>query len=241
MNPFFIKYPSILRILYPNRITQIKEEKSIYLTFDDGPVPKITPWVLAELEKYDAKATFFCIGDNVRKNPKIFQLLITEGHSLGNHTFNHLNGWKNKTNAYVENVLKAEEILLENRTENRDNRDQNRESGTKIKESRRRALENAKPETINQKFFRPPYGKIKNSQATELVKLNYRIVMWDVLSGDFDERISEEKCFKNVIQNASAGSTVVFHDSQKAFKNLKYTLPKVLEYYAEKGFNFKAL
>ncbi|MBZ9728100.1 polysaccharide deacetylase family protein [Salegentibacter sp. JZCK2] len=231
MNRFFIKYPSILRKLYPNRITRLEEEKSIYLTFDDGPVPQITPWVLAELKKYDAKATFFCIGDNIRKNPETFQQLIKESHSIGNHTFNHLNGWKNKTDVYVENVLKAEEIILEIRKECRRNRD-------KMQESR---IKNQDITKANLKLFRPPYGKIKNSQASELIELDYKIVMWDVLSGDFDSRISEENCFKNVIKNASAGSTIVFHDSQKAFKNLNYTLPKVLEYYAEKGFSFKAL
>lgn len=228
MNPFFIKYPSILRKLYPNRITQIQDKKSIYLTFDDGPIPEITPWVLEQLKQYNAKASFFCIGDNIRKNPKIFQQLLKEEHSLGNHTFNHLNGWKTKTEVYVENVLKAQEILLENRKQKREYREEKKDN-------------NPKPATSAQKLFRPPYGKIKNSQAKELVKLNYKIVMWDVLSGDFENRISKEKCFKNVINNASGGSTIVFHDSQKAFKNLEYTLPKVLEYYAEKGFNFKAL
>ena len=229
MTPFFIKYPSILRKLYPNRITQIQDKKSIYLTLDDGPIPEITPWVLEQLKQYNAKATFFCIGDNIRKNPEIFQQLLKEEHSIGNHTFNHLNGWKSKTEVYVENVIKTEEILLENRRQKREYREEKGENN------------NPKPATSAQKLFRPPYGKIKNSQAKELVKLNYKIVMWDVLSGDFENRISKEKCFKNVINNASGGSTIVFHDSQKAFKNLEYTLPKVLEYYAEKGFSFKAL
>lgn len=229
MTPFFIKYPSILRKLYPNRITQIQDKKSIYLTFDDGPIPEITPWVLEQLKQYNVKATFFCIGDNIRKNPEIFRQLLKEEHSIGNHTFNHLNGWKTITEVYVENVIKAEEILLENRKQRRENREEKRDNN------------NPKPATSVQKLFRPPYGKIKNSQAKELVKLNYKIVMWDVLSGDFENRISKEKCFKNVINNASGGSTIVFHDSQKAFKNLEYTLPKVLEYYAEKGFSFKAL
>ncbi|APS37811.1 polysaccharide deacetylase family protein [Salegentibacter agarivorans] len=237
MNPFFIKYPSILRKLYPNRITQIQDKKSIYLTFDDGPIPEITPWVLEQLKKYKAKATFFCIGDNIRKNPEIFQQLSKENHRIGNHTFNHLNGWKTKTEVYVENVQKTEEILQEKRKkreERRDNRTQNQENAKPV-------TCNSQPETSTQKLFRPPYGKINNSQASALVKLNYKIVMWDVLSGDFENRISKEKCFKNVINNASGGSTIVFHDSQKAFKNLKYTLPKVLEYYAEKGISFKAL
>lgn len=236
MNPFFIKYPSILRKLYPNRITQIQDKKSIYLTFDDGPIPEITPWVLEQLKQYNVKATFFCIGDNIRKNPEIFRQLLKEEHSIGNHTFNHLNGWKTITEVYVENVIKAEEILLENRRQNREYREEKGENNNPQPQTR-----NSQPETSAQKLFRPPYGKIKNSQATELVKLNYKIVMWDVLSGDFENRISKEKCFKNVINNASNGSTIVFHDSQKAFKNLEYTLPKVLEYYAEKGFSFKAL
>lgn len=207
MNRFFIKYPSVLKKLYPKRITRLKGEKSIYLTFDDGPVPEITPWVLSELKKYDAKATFFCIGENIKNHTEIFNQLISENHSIGNHTFNHLNGWKTSKEEYLQNTLLAEKEISRKST----------------------------------KFFRPPYGKIKNSQAAELVKQNYKIVMWDVLSGDFDSRISEENCFKNVIKNASAGSTIVFHDSQKAFKNLSYTLPKVLEYYAAKGFSFKAL
>lgn len=210
MNRFFIKYPSILKKLYPNRITRFKEEKSIYLTFDDGPVPEITPWVLEELEQYNAKATFFCIGENIRKNPEIFQQIISCGHSIANHTFKHLNGWKTSKEEYIRDTLSAEKEI---------------EKFSKQKT----------------KLFRPPYGKIKNSQAAELVKLNYKLIMWDVLSGDFDRRITEENCFKNVIKNASGGSTVVFHDSIKASKNLKFTLPKVLEFYAEKGFSFKAL
>ncbi|PRX52217.1 polysaccharide deacetylase family protein [Salegentibacter salegens] len=247
MNPFFIKYPSILRKLYPNRITRLKDKKSIYLTFDDGPIPEITPWVLEQLKQYNAKATFFCIGDNIKKNPEVFQQLIQEEHSIGNHTFNHLNGWKTKTEAYVKNVHKTEEIFLEHRKkrkkreEGRNYKNQPQESKGETQENAKLATRNSQPETSTQKLFRPPYGKIKNSQATELVKLNYKIVMWDVLSGDFENRISKEKCFKNVIQNASEGSTVVFHDSQKAFKNLQYTLPKVLEYYAEKGFSFKSI
>ncbi|PKD20638.1 polysaccharide deacetylase [Salegentibacter salinarum] len=247
MNPFFIKYPSILRKLYPNRITRIQGKKSIYLTFDDGPVPEITPWVLEQLKRYNAKATFFCIGDNIRKNPEIFQQLSKENHSIGNHTFNHLNGWKTKTEVYVENIIKTEKSLLENKKK-KEKREERRAIKNQPQDSRRETQKNPKPATCNsqsetstQKLFRPPYGKIKNSQASALVTLNYKIVMWDVISGDFENRISKENCLKNVIDNASVGSTVVFHDSRKAFKNLKYTLPKVLEFYAEKGFSFKAL
>ncbi|WP_037319012.1 polysaccharide deacetylase family protein [Salegentibacter sp. Hel_I_6] len=237
MNPFFVKYPYLLKRLYPNRITRIEESNTIYLTFDDGPIPEITPWVLEQLEGYNAKATFFCIGENIQKNPDIFQEIINRGHSIGNHTFNHINGWKSNTKAYIENVLKTEEIISEKRNESRADIEKNQE--LEIKKSRR--SQNSQPETSNQKLFRPAYGKIKNSQAGELVKRGYKIVMWDVLSGDFDSRISKEKCFKNVTNNASEGSTVVFHDSIKASKNLKFSLPKVLDYYAKKGFSFKAL
>jgi len=210
MNPFFIKYPFLLKKLYPNRITNIKAEKTIYLTFDDGPIPEITPWVLDILKQYNAKATFFCIGDNIRKHPEVFQQIIKEKHRVGNHTFNHLNGWKTSEEKYIENTLLAE-----------------------------KEIEKFSPQKT--KLFRPPFGKIKNSQAAKLVKQNYTIVMWDVISGDFDTRISKDKCLSNVLKNASAGSTIVFHDSIKASESLKFTLPKVLDYYAEKGFDFKAL
>jgi len=210
MKPFLVKYPSILRKLYPHRITRLEAPKSLYLTFDDGPIPAITPWVLRLLHDYNAKATFFCIGDNIKKNPDAFQQIIQQGHRIGNHTFNHLNGWKTSEENYVKNTVLAEQ-----------------------------EIEKFKKEEI--KFFRPPYGKITNSQAKKLVQLNYKIVMWDVLSGDFDQTISAEKCYNHVIKNTKAGSTIVFHDSIKASKNLKNVLPKVLKYYAEKGYRFEAL
>ncbi len=180
-------------------------EKKIYLTFDDGPTPKMTQWVLAELKKHEAKATFFCIGDNVKKYPEIFEKLIADGHSIGNHTFNHLNGWKTTTKDYIEN--------------------------TKLFET-----EHCKLSTENCQLFRPPYGKIKPSQSKLLRKLGYKIIMWDIISYDFDVTISKEKCLENVLKNVKSGSIIVFHDSVKAFKNLEYTLPKTLEFLKEKGY-----
>lgn len=243
MNPFFVKYPSLLKKLYPNRITRLKEQKTIYLTFDDGPIPEITPWVLEQLEAYNAKATFFCIGENIKKNPEIFQQIIHKGHSIGNHTFNHINGWKSKTDDYVKNVLKAEDAISEKRNNSYESLNPNKTTQNHKPKTSNIELQtqNLKPQTQNHKLFRPPFGKIKNSQARLLVKSGYKIVMWDVLSGDFDKRLSGEKCLENVLKNASKGSTVVFHDSIKASKNLKFTLPKVLEFYAKKGFKFKAL
>lgn len=189
-----------------------RDSKTIYLSFDDGPHPEITPWVLNLLNDYQAKATFFCVGENISKYPEVFQQLISEGHSFGNHTQNHLKGWKTSTSQYLENVLKAEAVIS-------------------------RFSENLN----HQKLFRPPYGKIKPSQAKRLKLLNYKIVMWDALSADFDPTISDEDCYRNVIENSNAGSIVVFHDSQKASEKLRTVLPRVLEYYSKKGFDFKGL
>lgn len=189
-----------------------RNSKTIYLSFDDGPHPEITPWVLKTLNEHQAKATFFCVGENISKYPEVFQQLISEGHSFGNHTHNHLKGWKTSTSNYLENVLKAEVVI------------------SKFSEN-----------TEDQKLFRPPYGKIKPSQAKRLQLLNYKIVMWDALSADFDPTLSAEDCYKNVIKTSKAGSIVVFHDSEKASEKLKTVLPRILEYYSEKGFNFKGL
>ena len=201
------------RLLYPSLLWNIpRNRNNIYLSFDDGPHPEITSWVLETLSKYQAKATFFCVGENIDKHPNIFKKLIAEGHSFGNHTHNHLKGWNTSTTQYLENVLEAEAVISRF----------SRNSG-------------------DQRLFRPPYGKIKPSQAKRLQLLNYKIVMWDALSADFDSKISAEDCFNNVIENCKAGSIVVFHDSEKASEKLKSVLPRVLEYYSEKGFNFKGL
>ncbi|HEY9184628.1 MAG TPA: polysaccharide deacetylase family protein [Salegentibacter sp.] len=190
----------------------MKKSKSIYLTFDDGPVPGVTPWVLDQLREYKAKATFFCIGDNIRKHPEVFQQVVSEGHQIGNHSFHHLKGWNTSTSEYIQDVFLTEELL-----------------------------EKQHPGNTKPKLFRPPFGKIKNSQARELSKKGYKIVMWDVISWDFDSDIRKETCYKNVVENVTEGSIIVFHDSEKASKNLKYALPKVLKYFSEKAYEFKSL
>ena len=182
-------------------------ENKIYLTFDDGPTPEITQWTLQQLKKHNAKATFFCIGDNIRKYPEIFKKVIEEGHSISNHTFNHLNGWKTSKQEYLENTKKCQSEIY------------NLQSAICT-------------------LFRPPYGKIKPSQSRELRKLGYKIIMWDIISYDFDAKISKEKCLENVLKNVKSRSIIVFHDSIKAFSNLEYTLPKVLEILNKKGFVF---
>jgi peptidoglycan/xylan/chitin deacetylase (PgdA/CDA1 family) len=197
-----IKIPNFLQRFFPNYLFSFsKAEKVIYLTFDDGPIPEVTPWVLEQLAAYRAKATFFMIGNNVRKYPKIYQQVIDENHAIGNHTFHHLNGWKTINKIYFENVEKCAKI-------------------------------------VDTKLFRPPYGKLKPSQAKHLRK-EYQIVLWEILSGDFDKNISSERCLENVLNHAKSGSIIVFHDSLKAEKHLRFVLPKILEYFDNQGFRFE--
>lgn len=201
---YLVKTPKVIQNLFPNFTWNIPtQEKTLYLTFDDGPIPEVTPWVLETLARYDAKATFFCVGNNVEKYPDILQQVKAAGHATGNHTFNHLNGWMTDNIPYFHNIRHC-------------------------------------ANQVNSVLFRPPYGRMKPKQAQFLLR-HYRIVMWDVLSGDFDPKIEPEQCYENVINNAQPGSIVVFHDSLKAKENLMHALPKVLEYYAERGYSFDKL
>jgi peptidoglycan/xylan/chitin deacetylase (PgdA/CDA1 family) len=204
---YFIKTPWLLKKLYPNLIWNMnRHEKVLYLTFDDGPHPTATPFVLEQLQFFNAKATFFCIGKNVQENADLYQQIIAAGHNVGNHTQQHLNGWKINNARYLQDIQEAQLH-------------------------------------IDSSLFRPPYGRIKKVQAIELIKNNpqFQIIMWDVLSGDFDATISAEQCYSNVIKNAKEGSIIVFHDSTKAWDRMYVALPKVLQYFSEKGFVFKAL
>lgn len=214
MKPYFIKTPILLKFIFRNRVWRLSTKKKVlYLTFDDGPTPEITEWTLDELKKYEAKATFFCIGKNIAEHPEIFQNILEENHAVGNHTNNHLNGRKTKTAAYLQNIEEAENYFEKNR----------------------------KSEIINLKLFRPPYGRLTLSQSKKIRKKGYKIIMWDVLSADFDPKISNEKCLENVIRNIENGSIIIFHDSVKASEKLKFVLPKVLEYYSAKGYKFGPL
>lgn len=207
----WIKTHWSIKKLFSNYVWDIPNNgNKVYLTFDDGPTPEITEWTLNLLKEYNAKATFFCIGDNIRKYPEIFQKVIGDGHSIGNHTYNHLNGWKTATDYYIENAKLYE-------------------------------TEHCKLKTENCQLFRPPYGKIKPSQSKTLRKLGYKIIMWDVISYDFDATISKEQCLENVLKNVQSGSIIVFHDSKKAFQNLEYVLPRTLEFLKEKGFVFEKI
>tara|TARA_R110000851_G_scaffold61343_4_gene141034 strand:+ start:112912 stop:113541 length:630 start_codon:yes stop_codon:yes gene_type:complete len=191
--------------IYPKRIWALpNNDKKVYLTFDDGPIPEVTPWVLDTLKKYNAKATFFCIGDNIKKHPDIFKRILAEGHSVGNHTFNHLNGWQTSTQRYINNVS-----LFEKELQAQSFHHSSLVSRTSL--------------------FRPPYGKITSKQANLLQEKGYKIIMWSVLSYDYDASVSKEQCLHHVSQNIQPGSIIVFHDSIKAQKNLRYVLPKVLD------------
>lgn len=227
------KTPKLITKALPNLVWQLPtKEKVIYLTFDDGPTPEITDWTLDTLNAYNAKATFFCIGDNIEKYPEIFNRINAEQHAIGNHTFNHLKGWKTKTKSYIENTLKAQEAIKLN----------TKISDSKLEENATLDLpKHQKSEIKNQKLFRPPHGRIKPKQAKQLQELGYKIIMWNVLSKDWDKNISKEKCLENVIKNTTSGDIVVFHDSTKASRNMQYALPRVLEHFTKKGFEFKRI
>jgi peptidoglycan/xylan/chitin deacetylase (PgdA/CDA1 family) len=205
---YFIKTPFWLRLIYRSCIwRKSSQERVLYLSFDDGPHPEATPFVLDQLAKFDAKASFFCIGKNVQLHPEIYNAIISAGHVVGNHTQNHMNGWKNNTKNYIADIQEATKLIDSN-------------------------------------LFRPPYGRIRFSQIKALrlqAALPQQIIMWDVLSGDFDTTITGEKCAQHVIQYAGPGSIIVFHDSTKAMDRLRVALPKVLAHFSSLGYQFKAL
>ena len=212
MKLYITKTPKSIQRIFSQYLWRFSsDKKEIYLTFDDGPTPEITNFVLEQLRKFEAKATFFLIGKNAKKYPELYQQILNENHAIGNHTHNHFNGFRTKTKEYLKNVLETENVIC------------NTNENSRIK------------------LFRPPYGRIKSKQAKEIKKLGYKIIMWSVLSADFDVTISKEKCLQNVLKNTQNGSIIVFHDSVKASEKLTYVLPKVLEFYTEKGFTFKAI
>lgn len=209
MHKFFLKIPWWVPTLFPHFTWRVpSREKTVYLTFDDGPHPTITPWVLEQLAAYGAAATFFCIGKNVVQYPAVYRQILTAGHRTGNHTYSHPNGWKTETAAYLEDVKNASAF-------------------------------------IESDLFRPPYGRINRRQAAGLSRAmdtkNVRVIMWDVLSADFDVNLSPQRCAETVLKHVRPGSIVVFHDSEKAFPNLQVALPLVLEALLRKDYLFGKL
>lgn len=206
-----VSIPKIFPWLFRKYLWNVStNSKIIYLTFDDGPTPEVTSWVLNQLSLYQAKATFFCIGSRIQAYPELVVQLLEEGHLLANHTYEHVNGWKTITNDYVNEVLKTQDTIQtfqENKT----------------------------------KYFRPPYGKITPKQTNALIKQGYQIVMWDILTYDFNSEFSVEKTLQKIYKYTQNGSIIVFHDSIKCKGKLYYLLPKVLQHFQEKGYQFHAL
>lgn len=201
---YTIHPPYLIKKVYPSLIwRKNKASKKIYLTFDDGPVPIITPWVLDVLKEEQVSATFFCVGQNVVLHPEIYTRILNEHHRIGNHTYTHLNGWNSHTSNYLDDIKKCAMHVSTN-------------------------------------LFRPPYGRIKKSQINQL-KASYSIIMWDVLTGDYDKKITPEKCLFNATANIRNGSIVVFHDSDKAKVNMQFALPRFIKYAKEQGFEFDVL
>lgn len=200
----FFRTPFVLPFIYPSLLWKVDTtEKDIFLTFDDGPVPGPTEFVLDTLRSFNIRATFFCIGDNIQKHPGVFTKVIEAGHTVGNHTFNHMNGWRSSPSLYHENIRLCEDLLPSKR------------------------------------LFRPPFGRIKNSQVSLLD--DYKIVMWDVLTFDYDRSLNSDKCLEGSLKAVRPGSIIVFHDSIKAERNLTYVLPKFIDACLSRGYSFKAL
>ncbi len=201
-----VKTPRWISWLFPNLLWRLEatDPPSLYLSFDDGPIPEVTPWVLDQLAQYQAKATFFCLGRNVEQHPDIFAQIKAAGHQVANHSHTHLNGWESNLSPYLLDVQTC-------------------------------------ASWVDSPLFRPPYGRIKYRQMQQLQKAGYKIVMWDVIAGDFDQQISREKCWQNILKYTQNGSILVLHDSQKAWPHLQYVLPQLLAHYKAQGFNFKTI
>ena len=202
------KTPALFKYLWPGLIWNIpNEEKRIFLTFDDGPIPGLTEWVLQILDEFNIKATFFCVGDNVKKHSEIFSKLIESGHAIGNHTFHHINGRNTTVSEYFKNIESCDQVF--------------------------------KDHGLSTNLFRPPYGRLKTRQRN-LLK-SRRVVMWDVLSKDYDQSLSAESILKGTIKSTQAGSIIVFHDNIKAEKNLKSVLSKYIQHCLDEGYQFDKL
>ncbi len=201
---FIEQPPKLIRALYPGAIWRMDpKEKAVYLTFDDGPIPEITPWVLNLLDKYGIKATFFLVGDNVRKHPEEFKMIIERGHRVGNHTFNHIRGFEYLTKNYLANTDKANEM-------------------------------------IKSDLFRLPHGHMRAHQYYVLRK-KYKIIMWDLVTRDYSNKLNGEQVFEKVKHYVRNGSIITFHDSLKSEENMKYALPRSIEWLLELGYQFKLL
>lgn len=199
-----VRLPGFITSLFKDAVWRFSEtEKVVYLTFDDGPIPELTPWVLDLLRKEDIRATFFCVGENVMKYPEVYRQILNDGHSVGNHTYNHWQGLKKSNQEYFSNIEKAGMY-------------------------------------IDSDLFRPPHGWLKTSQYNYLKK-QFRIIMWDLISCDYDDRIQPKKVFRNITDYVRSGSVITFHDSLKAKRNLTETLLPSIRWMKEQGYQFETI
>jgi len=198
----FVTTPKFIQALFPSLVWRKETiDKEIWLTFDDGPTPEVTPWILSVLEKENVKATFFLVGQQIEEFPELVGAIIKEGHTIANHSFSHKNGWLTNKEKYLEDIENCQALMPYN------------------------------------KLFRPPYGKITKAQIAVL-KEKYKIILWDVLSYDFQQNISPKKVQKNIIQNTKSGSIIVMHNNQMSFKNLEPILENTIKQLKAKGYNF---
>ena len=198
-----IRPPKFIRKIFPYLIWGIEDERGVYLTFDDGPTPYVTEWILAMLKRYDAKATFFVLGKNVELYPDLYAKILAEGHAVANHTYSHQRGVRMSLERYLEDVDFAADLVQSN-------------------------------------LFRPPYARITLSQLRALA-LRYKIVMWSIISRDYNRKITKERCLQEVLPHLRPGSIILFHDSEKAFENMSYALPRTLERIKELGLKCKVI
>jgi len=201
---YWVKTPTIFKVLFPQLVWNFAEnEQKVFLTFDDGPSTSVTDSILTILEEEKVRATFFCIGKNVKKNPELANKILKKGHSIGNHSMTHVNGWRTKKKSYLKNINEASEY-------------------------------------INSNLFRPPFGRFNFYSLYKILK-KYKLIMWDVLSGDFDEKLEEKAVINNVIKNVSNGSIIVFHDNNKCKEKTLSALLKTIKKLKEKGFSFEVI
>ena len=198
-----IRVPKFIRRLFPDLVWKIEDERGVYITFDDGPTPGITEWILATLKRYDAKATFFVLGKNVEQYPDLYRKILADGHSVGNHTYSHQKGVKMSLERYLEDIAFASNSVKSN-------------------------------------LFRPPYARVTPSQLRAVTK-HYKVVMWSIISRDYNRKITGEICLRGVLPHIKAGEIILFHDSEKSFANMSYALPKTLEHIAKLGLKCKAI
>lgn len=200
----YFSAPNFIRKLFPALIWSFPdEEKTVFLTFDDGPNPDVTPWVLEKLAEYEAKATFFCLGKNVEQYPDVYQMIIDAGHAVGNHSYSHIKGWGVGVSDYIQDFDLAANF-------------------------------------INSNLIRPPYGRITPTQA-KVLNERYKLIMWDILSRDYSRTITRRGCVRNVVKHLRSGAIIVFHDSLKAQRNLRYALPRVLEALGQQNYKCNAI